>query len=353
MSRFVGAFAASSIRPQLREVVLLGEIRRALVGAVAGLLALGATAAVAADGPPALVRVNAFPNAKALPLHAGMATGIFTERGLKIDLQLTPNSRSQRDGLATGKFDIVHSAVDNALAMAEVGKHDVVIVAGGDSGMNEFFVQPEIASFADIRGRILVVDAPDTAYALQAKKILARNGLKAGTDYTVRSVGAGVFRLKAMAASKDNAAAILNLPFTVQAEALGMRSLGRTIDLLGPYQAGGIFLMRPWAREHAELLERYIAAYIAALRWTRDPANRTRSVALLKDRLKLADSEAERTYDLLMDPGFGFTPDAKFDREGFTNVLALRAEIEGGKPAAPERYIDLGYYERVLPTVRK
>ena len=48
---------------------------------------------------------------------------------------------------------------------------------------------------------------------------------------------------------------------------------------------------------------------------------------------------------------FGFTPDAKFDLEGFKNVLALRAEIEGGTPAAPERYIDLGYYERALTRV--
>jgi hypothetical protein len=47
-------------------------------------------------------------------------------------------------------------------------------------------------------------------------------------------------------------------------------------------------------------------------------------------------------------PDFGFTPDAKFDLIGFKNVLALRAEIEGGTPAAPERYIGLGNYERAL-----
>jgi ABC-type nitrate/sulfonate/bicarbonate transport system substrate-binding protein len=314
---------------------------------------LGATL-VPVDGraaEPTAIRVNAFPNAKALPLHAGIAKGIFEKRGFRIELHLTENSRSQRDGLAAGKFDVVHSAVDNALAMIEIGKHDVVITTGGDSGMNEFFVQPEIKTFADLRGRILVVDAPDTAYALQAKKILARHALKDGADYTVKPVGAGVFRFKAMAESKDNAAAILNLPFTVQAEQLGMRSLGRTIDMLGPYQAAGAFAMRPWARENAATLERYIAAYVEALRWVRDPANRAENIALLTEKLKLSGKEAERTYALLMDPGFGFTPDAKLDLEGFRNVLALRAEIEGGTPAAPERYIDLGYYERAMKLV--
>jgi hypothetical protein len=52
-----------------------------------------------------------------------------------------------------------------------------------------------------------------------------------------------------------------------------------------------------------------------------------------------------------VDPGFGFAPDARFDLAGFKNALALRAEIEGGSPAAPERYIDLGYYERALTRV--
>ena len=329
-----------------------GSVRgRALPGCLVLACALTLGAAAARADEPTRLRVNAFPQAKTLPLHAGIAKGIFERRGFKIELQLTENSRSQRDGLAAGTSDVVHSAVDNALAMIEIGKHDVVIVTGGDSGMNEFFVQGEVKSFADMRGRTLVVDAPDTAYALQAKKILAQNGLKDGTDYTVKPVGAGVYRFKAMVESKDNAAAILNLPFTVQAEQLGMKSLGRTIDLLGPYQAGGVFVMRGWARDHAAVLERYIAAFVEALRWTRDPANRAENIALLMEKLKISGKEAERTYELLIDPGFGFTPDARFDLEGFNNALALRAEIEGGKPAAPERYIDLGYYERALPRV--
>src|SRR5262249_27749161 len=141
---------------------------RSILAVAFGLVVIACPARAEETKP---LRVNAFPNAKALPLHAGIANGIFEKLGLKLDLHLTENSRSQPDGLASGKFGIVHWAVDTALAMIEVGKHDVVIVAGGDSGMNEFFVQPEIKSFADLRGRTLVVDAPDTAYALQAKKI--------------------------------------------------------------------------------------------------------------------------------------------------------------------------------------
>src|SRR5712691_1588584 len=302
---------------------------------------------------PTPIRVNAFPNAKALPLHAGIAKGIFTQRGFAIELHLTENSRSQREGLAAGKFDVVHSAVDNAVAMIEVGKHDVVIVSGGDSGMNEFFVQADIKSFADLRGRIIVVDAPDTAYALQAKKILLQHALKDG-DYTIKPVGAGVYRFKAMLEDRSNAGGILNLPFTVQAEQAGLKSLGRTIDMLGPYQAAGAFTMRPFAERNHETVDRYLAAYVEALRFVRDGANRAETIAILVDKLKLSAKEAERTYELLMDPRFGFTPDAAFDRDGFKNMLALRAEIErkpGTAVPPPERYVDLTYYERAMKLV--
>ena len=327
------------------------RVSRILIPSIAAILAIAAfNCPAAAADELVLVRVNTFPNAKALPFHAGVAKGIFLKHGIKLDLAFTENSRNQREGLASGKFEVAQSALDNAVAMVEVARKDVIIVGGGDSGMNEFFVQAEIKSFGDLRGRTLIVDAPDTAYALQAKKILLQHGLKAGADYTIKPVGAGVFRFKAMAESKENAAAILNLPFTVQAEQLGMRSLGRTVDLLGPYQAGGAFVMRDWAARNGATLERYLAGYVESLRWVRDPANRAEAVGLLVDKLKLPPNVAERTHELLVDPSFGFNVDGRFDPEGFRNLLALRAEVQrrDGEAVAPEQYVDLGYYERAM-----
>src|SRR6267378_3680510 len=314
------------------------------------LSALAALAACAAAGSAELatVRVNGFPNAKALPLHAGIAKGLFAKHAIALQLSFTENSTKQRDGLAAGEFDIVHSAVDNAVAMVEGAKKDVLIVTGGDNGMNEFFVQAYVRSFADLRGRKLVVDAPNTAYAIQAKKILLKHGLKDGTDYTVVPVGRGELRLKAMAENRDYAAAVLNLPFTIQAEQLGMKSLGNTVDILGPYQANGAFALRAWVASNGPLLERYIAAYIEALRWVRRPENQAECVAILMDKLKIDRDVAERSYRLLVDPAHGFTPDAAFDSEGFRNLLALRAEIEGGSAPPAEKYVDLSYYRRAI-----
>ena len=180
------------------------------------------------------MRVNTFPTARSLPFFVGVEKGFFAKHGIKLEFEFTESSSAQREGLANGKFEVVHSAVDNALAMIEVAKVDVVIVSGGDGGTNEFIVGKDINSFADIRGKALVTDAPNTAYALQAKKILLKHGLKDGVDYRINAVGAGPFRLKAMLEGGDNAAAIMNLPFSAQTIEAGLKSLGRTVDLLGP-----------------------------------------------------------------------------------------------------------------------
>ena len=324
------------------------------------ILMLSVAAMAGADSPAqaaeAMIQVNTFPNAKALPVYVGITRGFFAKHGLTVEVEHTESSQSQRAGLAAGRFQIAQAALDNAVAMIEVAKRDVVIVSGGDSGMNEFFVQPGIASFADLKGKTIVVDAPDTAYALQAKKLLLRNGLKEGSDYTVKQVGAVSFRYKAMISDKANAGGILNLPFTVEAAAKGLVSLGRLVDLLGPYQAAGAFVMRPWARDHGPELEKYLAGYVESLRWIRDTGNRSAAVDLLVDKLKLQRDIAERTYDLLIDPVSGFTPDAKFDDEGFRNMLALRAEIERKaetEAVSPERYVDLRYYDQAMKLIGK
>jgi ABC-type nitrate/sulfonate/bicarbonate transport system substrate-binding protein len=297
------------------------------------------------------LKVKAFPGASALPLIVGTTQGIYEKHGVKVELQFTQNSQEQRDDLANGAVQVAHAAVDNAVAMVERAKRDVVIVTGGDSSMNEFFVQPDVRTFADIKGRTLVVDAPNTAYALQAKKILLMNGLKEGADYKVHPVGGTLLRYRAMRENKEYAASMLNPPMSVDAPNAGLRSLGRAVDLLGAYQAGGAFVLRPWAQANAETLERYIAGYIEAVRWTVAPANRAAGAKLLVERFKVDPKVSERTMELLSDPKFGLARDARFDLQGFRNVLALRAEIEGdwgGKPPAPEKYIDLRYYERAV-----
>ncbi len=296
------------------------------------------------------LRVNIFNTSSNLPLLAAQEAGCFARRGLALEIQHTPNSDAQRTGLAAGSFDIAHAAVDNAVAMVEAGQ-DVVIVLGGDAGMNEFMVRPEIKTMTDLRGKVLAVDAPNTAYALVAKKILKNHGLLEGRDYTVRLAGGTGPRAAAMVADPQLAAAMINPPFSFTVRQQGLGSLGSQYALLGPYQATGAFVLREWARTHADLLQDYLAACIEGQRLVMDPTHRSQMIVLLMRSFKLDQVAAAGTYEALLTPGAGLAPDARFNTEGFRAVLAIRAEMEGmwgGTPPAPARYIDLSYFERAI-----
>ncbi len=297
--------------------------------------------------------VSTFPNAKALPLWVAAAQGFFAARGLNVEVDETESSKAQRERLASGAIHIVQAAVDNALSMI-AGGHDVLVVMGGESGMNDFIVQPHIQSFDDLRGCTLVVDSPDTAYALLARKMLAQHGLAYNVDYTFRAVGNGGRRLKALIESADNAGGVLNPPFSAEAQVRGMRSLGRLVDHLGPYQAGGAFVLRAWAQVNGALLENYMAAYVEALRWLREEANGAEIERMLAERLRLSPQIAAATRAELLEPAFGFAIDARLDRAGFDNVLATRAQTEGAHPrlANTATFIDEGYYERAMASLR-
>jgi hypothetical protein len=168
-----------------------------------------------------------------------VAKGI-ARHGIALDLAFTENSKNQRDGLAAGRFDIAHSALDNAVAMFEVARQD------------------------DHRHR-----------------------------------------------------------------------------------------RRQW--DERVLFERYIAAFVAALRWMRDPAHRAEAVGPAQGKVQAHRRGGGVHIHLLVDPAFGFNGDARFDPEGFRNLLALRAEIQrrDGEAVAPEAYVDLGYFDRAIQRLER
>jgi ABC-type nitrate/sulfonate/bicarbonate transport system substrate-binding protein len=298
------------------------------------------------------LKVVAFSGVPTMPIRVAAARGLFARHGLQVELEITPNSPQLRNGLAAGTYDLAHAAVDNAIAMVETANADVAIVLGGDNSMNEFVVQPEIRSIADLKGKAVIVDAPDTAYALQARKILATAGLSP-KDYELKVVGGTPQRLKAMLADPTNAASMLNPPFSIQATKRGLRSLGAAADLLGRYQGMGAFVRRDWARDNRDTLVRYLTAFLEAQRWFVDPENREDAVALLSDALDLSPEVAADTYVRGLQ---GLAPDARLDLDGLREVLKLRAELEGqwgGTAPAAERYYDLSFYEAALASAAR
>jgi NitT/TauT family transport system substrate-binding protein len=277
--------------------------------------------------------------------------GMFAKYGIVVENDNKKNSDELRADMAAGKGDLAYLAVDNAVAMVELAHQDVVIVMGGENSQNELIAQRDIKSISDLRGKSLIVDAPNTAYALQMKKILLVSGLTAGKDYEIVPFGATPQRLVALREHKEFAGSMLGPPVSLVAKQEGFVSLGSVQQLIGPYQAGGFFTQRAWAKEHRELLISFLAACIEAQRWMLDPANKQQVIEMLTNEYHFAPQIAAEDYQLTIAQPGGFEKDAQLDLRGFENVLKLRAEIEGqwgGHPPSLDRYYDPTYYQASL-----
>ena len=98
-------------------------LRRAAFGAaMAAMLGGGLSCAAAQTN----LKVMVFPGVQNLPLFAAQAKGFFAKHGLEVEVLNAPNSQELRDGLAQGRHQIVHGGIDNAVAMAEVAKAEMI-----------------------------------------------------------------------------------------------------------------------------------------------------------------------------------------------------------------------------------
>lgn len=292
--------------------------------------------------------------ARPLAVMLADSRGILARHGIEAEYLVRPSSESLRSDLAAGKGDVAFLAVDNDVAMVDSAGVDVVIVMGAESSENEIIAQPGTKSIADLRGRTLLVDATNTAYALGLKKVLLLNGMHPGKDYELKPVGSTPFRLQAMRENKDYAAAVMNPPYSIVAKQGGMVSLGSMRKLLGADLDRGTFALRSWARANSDLLVRYLAAYIEGQRLLMAPANRQQVLELVMKESNLPEATASDWYDAMVRNG-GYAKDAAFDVEGFKKTLQLRAEVEaGGNGSAPaaEKYYDLSYYRAALAKMK-
>lgn len=299
----------------------------------------------------ATVRVAMFGGEAPPHFVVAQKRGLFEQLGVRVVVEPRWTSEELREGLAEGRFDIVHSLADNAVAVAEDLKVPTVILTGsgggGRSGGVHLVSQPHIRTIAQLRGTTILVDSPDTGHALALRKILRRQGLEAGRDYTMRPQGQTQKRFEAMRADKAFAATMM--PFNEEARTLGFNSLGDAAAIVGPYQASAIYARKDWVTANPTAAVGYLAGHVHVGRWIRDPANKP---AILETLGAASGADAARLYERLLES----VPDREpaFDLDAFRNSLALRADIEGtwgGTPPAPERYYDPSYAVTALALV--
>jgi ABC-type nitrate/sulfonate/bicarbonate transport system substrate-binding protein len=308
--------------------------------------------AFAADAP---LRVIVFPGGFNWPIWVAQEKGFFKDNGVAIEVTPTPSSVFQLTNLIDGRFDIAITAIDNLIAYREgqgeeprVGP-DLIAVMGGDHGFLKLVTVPEVKSFADLRGKTVSVDARTTGYAFVLFEILDRNGLRE-PDYSVERAGGVLQRFQALM-EKKHAGTLLLSPFEVQAQAKGFNVLAVALQVLGRYQGLVAGVRQSWAEANRDSLVAFIRAYVKAVDWLYEPANKSEALAVFSKNLPNVPREGvESAYRILLDPQEGFERRAQIDLPGVQRVLDLRAKWAEPKKALGEatKYYDPKYYDTAV-----
>ena len=267
------------------------------------------------------------------------AGGLFERHGVAVDVTRTPSSTEQMRGLIENRWQIASTAFDNVLAWsARDGGPQVVGVAQASGGVDlPVYVRPEIASWDDLRGKPLAVDAVDTAYGLVLRRILQAQGLELDRDYAFVEAGATGYRLEAM--EKGEAfAAVLNPPWNARAEESGMRLMARHSDVVPGYPGGVFAVSRPWGEAHREEVAAFLRGLRDAMRWARSPERRVAASALAASEMSVGQEQAARALARLPET-------LRLDPAAFAIPLEIRLRFGFAPPngTAIADYLDASY----------
>ncbi len=289
-----------------------------------------------------------------LPVHAAIETGHFARNGLEVEVSFTPSSTHLAEGLEAGEYEIGHTSADDVIAEVEgrtpdaPGGSDIFLFMGLHSGLLGLVGAPGIRDVESLRGTSLAVDARSTGFVFILEKVLRSKGV-GPEDYDLVEVGGWESRYQALLEG-SHSATLLTEPFLGDALEAGCHLLARGEEAVPVYQATCGAARRAWARSNADVLVRYIRAYVEAAQWCFEPENRPACLDLLAAKGGIEGPAAERTLEVLLDPRGGLYPKAELNVPGVAAALALRAEMgfltEPVSP--PEKYIDLTYYQKAV-----
>lgn len=299
--------------------------------------------------------IKVFPGAMNIALWAAADRGFLEKRGLAVDIRYTGGSVEQLTEFIAGEHDLLLTSVDNTIAYKEGqgevpvsgGDTDLVGFMGCDDAYLRFVVQPDIKSFADLRGRQLSVDAMTTGFAFVLRRMLAQNGI--GEDEVEWVVAGGVMQRWQSLMAGEHAGTLLVTPFEFMSEGKGLHVLARTSDVLDHYQGIVGAARRSWAEANGDDLANFIAGYIEAVNWLYDAENRSVAADILQAHLpQMPRAVAERSAAAYLADQGGIVRDGGFDMPGLAAILELRAAY-GPAPDdlhAPETYIDTQWLDR-------
>ncbi len=233
------------------------------------------------------------------PIKVALEKGFFRSEGLEPQL-VQMNGNVATVALANGHSDFSLN-ISPVLNGAIQGLGTKLVAALNSRPLFALVVRPEIASPADLKGKIFAVSSFGNTQALLTEKHLQHLGLKKG-EYQLLAMGATPARIAALEKNLAQGS-LMPLPANVQLENKGYRLLGNTAEIV-VNPIAGLGVHEDKIRKDRDLIKRAIRASLRSLQLLQSSPRDT--VTILMNWTGANEKDAQRALELAR-PGFSKT----------------------------------------------
>jgi ABC-type nitrate/sulfonate/bicarbonate transport system substrate-binding protein len=279
------------------------------------------------------------------PALVAMEKGLLDRAGLDVNVTLfrTPPNGAQL--FTAGSLDLGSINPETVIRSVDNGAPMVMIASDSNGAPYSLIVQPDVRSFADLRGKTFPGSGPREQTTVWLRNILKANGLE-DSDFEIVMIGATPERLAALR-SGAVAGALVAQPQDFQLMADGYRRLGVLNDYIPPHPISVHAGRQDWLRDHAETAVAALRALRDGVRWLYDPANKEEAIAILAREIVVAEPLARQTYEMLVEQIKLWSPDLDLPAstvQKSIDFLAQIGELTAPLPS-PDKYLDRRYIE--------
>ncbi len=255
-----------------------------------GFTLVQADLAVAADARKVTLSYSAV-SLTWFPVKVAVEKGFFRSEGLEPQL-IQMNGNVATIALANGHVDFSLN-ISPVLNGAMQGLGTKLVAALNSRPFFSLVVRPEIASPADLKGKVFAVNSFGNTQAILTEKHLQHLGLKKG-EYQLLAMGATPARVAAM---EKNIAqgSLMPLPTNVQMENRGFRLLGNTADIIA-HPIAGLGVHEDRIKKDPDMIKRVVRATLRSLQLLQTSPKET--VKILMDWTRANEKDALRSLDL-------------------------------------------------------
>jgi ABC-type nitrate/sulfonate/bicarbonate transport system substrate-binding protein len=232
------------------------------------------------------------------PIHIGVKKGYYAAENIKLDLVFIQSSGAVLQQLAAGSLDTVLSAgLTDPINAIDKGAPIALVRLEMQLAPYAINAKAQHKKFEDLKGKIVMVDAPKGITSMYLARMLAAHNMKLD-DVDRVFAGATAARFQALQSGAIDATILLP-PFSFQAEAAGYSNLGLVADFAKDLPFTGAAVNKNWAGKNPDLVRRFLGVHNKSVGWFLDKNNRQEAIDIMVEASKLKPDVIAQTFDFL------------------------------------------------------